>query len=99
MPATAAPASISGRGPYRPVSRPASGDSTARGSVFPWCFTPETYAAKPEYIDSLAEFVRSRPMPPVDAFLRQSDAVLTHDASGVLGRIEAPTQITFGEND
>ena len=40
--------------------------------IFPWCFTPELYAAKPEYIDSLADFVRSRPMPPVDAFLRQS---------------------------
>src|SRR5215469_1811834 len=38
--------------------------------IFPWCFTPELYAAKPEYIDSLADFVRSRPMPPVDAFLR-----------------------------
>jgi hypothetical protein len=27
---------------------------------FPWCFTPELYVAKPEYVDSLAEFVRSR---------------------------------------
>ena len=67
--------------------------------IFPWCFTPELYAAKPEYIDSLAAFVRGRPMPPVDALLRQSDAVLAHDATGVLGRIEAPTQITFGQRD
>jgi len=44
--------------------------------IFPWCFTPELYAARPEYIDSLADFVRGRPMPPVDAFLRQSGAVL-----------------------
>jgi pimeloyl-ACP methyl ester carboxylesterase len=41
-----------------------------------FCFTPELYAAKPEYIDSLADFVRSRPMPSVDAFLRQSDSEL-----------------------
>jgi 3-oxoadipate enol-lactonase len=67
--------------------------------IFPWCFTPELYAAKPEYIDSLADFVRGRPMPPVDAFLRQSAAVLSHDATGVLGQIEAPTQITFGRHD
>ena len=67
--------------------------------IFPWCFTPELYAEKSEYIDSLADFVRSRPMPPVDAFLRQSSAVLGHDASGVLGRIQAPCQITFGERD
>jgi pimeloyl-ACP methyl ester carboxylesterase len=67
--------------------------------IFPWCFTPELYAARPEYIDSLADFVRSRPMPPVDAFWRQSGAVLGHDALGVLGSIEAPTLITFGERD
>src|SRR3984885_1260065 len=67
--------------------------------IFPWCFTPETYAARPEYIDSLADFVRSRPMPPVDALLRQSEAVLAHDATGALSLIEAPTQITFGQFD
>ena len=67
--------------------------------IFPWCLTPELYAARPEYIDSLAEFVRSRPMPPVDAFLRQSQAVLAHDAREVLGSIQAPTLITFGRHD
>src|SRR6201993_4689545 len=67
--------------------------------IFPWCFTPELYAARPEYIDSLADFVRSRPMPPVDAFMRQSGAVLSHDANSALGSITAPTLITFGEHD
>jgi pimeloyl-ACP methyl ester carboxylesterase len=73
-------------------------DTVIQG-IFPWCFTPELYAARPEYIDSLADFVRSRPMPPVDAFLRQSDAVLGHDATAALGLIQAPTQITFGQRD
>ncbi len=67
--------------------------------VFPFCFTPELYAARPEYIDSLADFVRSRPMPPVDAFFRQSQAALTHDAREVLGSIQAPTLVTFGRHD
>ena len=67
--------------------------------IFPWCFTPELYAARPEYVDSLADFVRSRPMPPVDAFLRQSQAVLSHDARGILSAIQAPTLITFGQHD
>ena len=49
--------------------------------IFPWCFTPEMYAAKPEYVDALAEFVRGRPMQPVDAFIRQSGAVMAHDAT------------------
>jgi 3-oxoadipate enol-lactonase len=67
--------------------------------IFPWCLTPELYAARPEYVDGLAEFVRGRPMPPVDAFLRQSGAVLAHDAREVLGSVQAPTQITFGRHD
>jgi 3-oxoadipate enol-lactonase len=67
--------------------------------IFPFCFTPELYAARPEYIDSLAEFVRGRPMPPVDAFMRQSGAVLAHDASGILASIQAPTLITYGRHD
>ncbi len=67
--------------------------------IFPWCFTPELYAARPEYIDGLADFVRGRPMPPVDAFLRQSGAVLAHDARAVLGSIQAPALLTFGRHD
>ena len=68
-------------------------------AIFPFCLTPELYAARPEYVDSLAEFVRSRPMPPVDAFMRQSGAVLTHDATTILGGIQAPTLITYGRHD
>ena len=67
--------------------------------IFPWCFTPEMYAARPEYVDALAEFVRGRPMPPVDALIRQSGAVLAHDATAALASIQAPTLITFGRHD
>jgi 3-oxoadipate enol-lactonase len=67
--------------------------------IFPWCFTPELYAARPDYIDSLAAFVRSRPEQPLEAFLRQSDAVIAHDALAQLGRIQTPTLITFGRHD
>ena len=67
--------------------------------IFPVCFTPELYAAKPEYIDQLAAFVRSRPKQPYDAFISQSGAVIAHDALAQLPRIKAPTQITFGRHD
>ena len=67
--------------------------------IFPWCLTPELYAAKPDYIDQLAAFVRSRPKQPMDAFMRQSNSVIAHDASSQLARISAPTQITFGRRD
>jgi pimeloyl-ACP methyl ester carboxylesterase len=67
--------------------------------IFPWCFTPELYAARPEYVRSLADFVRSRPAQPLEAFERQSNAVLAHDVEAQLHRIKAPTQITFGRHD
>jgi pimeloyl-ACP methyl ester carboxylesterase len=67
--------------------------------IFPWCLTPECYTAKPDYVQSLADFVRSRPAQPLEAFLRQSNAVLAHDAEPQLGRITAPTLITFGRHD
>jgi pimeloyl-ACP methyl ester carboxylesterase len=68
-------------------------------SIFPWCFTPELYSAKPDHIQSLAQFVRSRPAQPVPAFLEESNAVIAHDVSTRLSQIKAPTQITFGQQD
>jgi pimeloyl-ACP methyl ester carboxylesterase len=68
-------------------------------SIFPWCFTPELYAEKPDYIKTLAEFVRSRPAQPLPAFIQQSNAVIAHAAEDQLSRITAPTQITFGRCD
>lgn len=67
--------------------------------IFPWCFTPELFAAKPDYVNSLAEFVRSRPAQPLGAFLQQSNAVLAHDIEAQVGRITAPTQVTCGARD
>ena len=67
--------------------------------IFPWCFTPELYSQKEEYIQGLAAFVRSRPPMSVDRFMQQSDAVIAHDAEAQLPRITAPTQITFGRHD
>ena len=67
--------------------------------IFPWCFTPELYGTKPEYIESLAAFVRSRPEQPLDAFLRQSEAVIGHDATSAISAIKIPTQITYGRHD
>jgi pimeloyl-ACP methyl ester carboxylesterase len=68
-------------------------------AIFPWCLTPELYAAKPDYIQSLSNFVLSRPAQPLTAFIQQSNAVIAHDAEAQLGKITAPTQITFGRHD
>jgi pimeloyl-ACP methyl ester carboxylesterase len=73
-------------------------ETTIRG-IFPWCFTPELYAARPDYIESLAAFVRRRPAQSVGDFLLQSNAVIAHDVEAQLGRITAPTLMTFGRRD
>src|SRR5260370_190217 len=41
-------------------------------SIFPWCFTPELYAAKPDYIQSLPDFLRCRPEQPPASYLVSS---------------------------
>ena len=67
--------------------------------LFPWCLTPDLYAEKPEYIEQLSAFVRSRPAQTVESFLQQSSAVLAHDVESQLNRITAPTLITYGNRD
>jgi pimeloyl-ACP methyl ester carboxylesterase len=68
-------------------------------AIFPLCFTPEMYVDRPEFVDGLAEFVRSRPAQPLDAFLAQTEAAMTHDAAPVLSDIDVPCQITVGAHD
>jgi pimeloyl-ACP methyl ester carboxylesterase len=79
-------------------SLPTVADVVIQG-IFPWCFTPDMYVERPEFVDTLVDFVRSRPAQPVDAFVAQIDAVIAHDASAALGEIGAPTLITFGARD
>lgn len=67
--------------------------------IFPWCLTPDLYATKYEYVQGLSDFVRSRPAMSVAGFMQQSNAVTTHDVQSQLGKITAPTQITFGRRD
>ncbi len=77
---------------------PAVADVVILG-IFPWCFTPEMYAERPEFVAALEDFVRGRPVQPLEAFLAQCEAVIAHDAAGVLGDIAAPSLITYGARD
>jgi pimeloyl-ACP methyl ester carboxylesterase len=77
---------------------PSVADVVIQG-IFPWCFTPEMYADRPEFVSALVDFVRGRPAQPVDAFIAQLDAVVAHDAGEALGAIDVPTLITFGARD
>ena len=85
---------------WRSLARglPTVADAVIQG-IFPLCFTPEMYDERPEYAQALADFVRGRPVQPLEAFLSQTEAVLAHDADQVLSEIEAPTLVTFGAHD
>jgi pimeloyl-ACP methyl ester carboxylesterase len=67
--------------------------------IFPWFLTPELYATNPLHVTQLAGFVRGRPKQPLDAFMRQSNAVIVHDVLAQIAEIKAPTQVTFGRHD
>jgi pimeloyl-ACP methyl ester carboxylesterase len=67
--------------------------------IFPWCLTPDLFVKRPEYIEGLAAFVRSRPVQPVEAFNQNVEAVITHDVESQLNNISAPTLVTFGRYD
>ena len=69
------------------------GDLPARAS------RPRCTSSRPEFVDTLTDFVRSRPAQPIDAFLAQTEAAITHDAGPVLGEIGVPTLITVGAHD
>ena len=56
-------------------------------AIFPLCFTPEMYVDRPEFVDTLADFVRGRPAQPLEAFLAQTEAAMSHDASAALSEI------------
>jgi len=67
--------------------------------IFPLAFTPEMYVSRPEFVETLADFVRGRPAQPLEAFMAQSEAAMSHDASGAIGAIGVSTLITFGSHD
>jgi pimeloyl-ACP methyl ester carboxylesterase len=80
------------------ATSPTVADAVIDG-IFPFCFTPDMYVERPDYVQALVDFVRGRPAQPLDAFLAQTEAALAHDASSMLGQIKAPTLVTFGAHD
>ena len=67
--------------------------------ILPWCFTPGFYSDNTEFIEQIVGFIRTRPEQPVEAFIRQTEAILSHDMTVEVGKITAPTQLTFGQYD
>jgi len=68
-------------------------------ALLPWCLTPDLYVTKPECLQGLKDFVRSRPAQGLAQFVLQSTAVIGHDVSPHLNAITAPTLLTVGQFD
>lgn len=65
-----------------------------------WLFSPVTYAERPEFVEAVIQTGIANPHPfTVTGFLRQGDAVRTHDTLDRLGTLSAPTLVSVGDDD
>ena len=76
------------------------GAESAQRAMALWLFGPSSFNERPEFIESLLYAAKTQPYPQSDVgFLRQGDAVISHDALARLHRITCPTLIAVGEED
>jgi len=69
-------------------------------AVFPWMFTPQCYAERFEFVESMIQYALAHPHPqPLHAYLRQTEAVLAHDVRARLEQVCCPTLVTVGSED
>ncbi len=68
-------------------------------AIFPWIYSEADYSVTGQ-VETILERASANPEPqPYDAYCRQSDAVVSHDTRGRLGRISAPTLVLAGDAD
>jgi 3-oxoadipate enol-lactonase len=68
--------------------------------VAPWLFAPATYAERPELVEGIIQTGLANPYPfTLTGFLRQGDAVRSHDTLDRLGALACPTLVSVAEDD
>ncbi|HMO01208.1 MAG TPA: alpha/beta fold hydrolase [Miltoncostaeaceae bacterium] len=80
------------------ATTPTVADAVVEG-IFPWAFTAEMYATRPEVLEEFGAIARSRPPQPLAGFRAQVEAVDGHDARDLLSGIRVPTLVTVGDRD
>jgi pimeloyl-ACP methyl ester carboxylesterase len=68
--------------------------------VAPWLFAPGTYAERPEFVETVIQTGLANPNPfTLTGFLRQGDAVRSHDTLDRLGKVRHPTLVSVAADD
>jgi 3-oxoadipate enol-lactonase len=76
------------------------GRETALRAMGPWLFAAATYNERPEFVEMIFQNGLANPHPQsLTGFLRQSEAVATHDTLDRLAGIRCPTLVSVGEED
>ena len=80
--------------------RRGSGPEAAQRAMALWLFAPTTFNERPQLVESLLHAAAVQPYPQSEVgFIRQGDAVISHDALARLGRVSCPTLVAVGEED
>jgi pimeloyl-ACP methyl ester carboxylesterase len=65
-----------------------------------WLFAPCSYEQRPDFIELVLQNAIANPYPQsLTGFLRQGDAVLTHDTIDRLDRLRCPTLVSVADQD
>jgi 3-oxoadipate enol-lactonase len=65
-----------------------------------WLFTPACFAERPDLVELVVQRATEHPFPPpLHGYLRQTEAVLAHDARTRLTAIRCPTLVAVGSQD
>jgi pimeloyl-ACP methyl ester carboxylesterase len=67
---------------------------------FLWLFSPVTWQDRPDFVETILANGVANPHPQSQAgFVRQGDAILSHDTLDRLSTLRTPTLVTVGEDD
>jgi pimeloyl-ACP methyl ester carboxylesterase len=65
-----------------------------------WLFTPACFASQPDLVEMVVQRAIHHPHPtPLHAYLRQTEAVLAHDARDRVHLVRCPTLVAVGSQD
>lgn len=84
---------------WREIRRSLTREATIRAFGL-WLFGPATYQERPEFIEMIYQNALANPFPQtLTGFIRQGDAIMTHDTVGRLPALRCPTLVSVAEDD